>query len=230
MNIGILIIATNKYTIYVNPLVESINKYFLPNHNKTIFVFTNKLDYKFEHSNIITVPIYESLPWPMPTLKRYEIFYKNKESYKDMNILYYLDVDMLIHDIIDDEILPIDKDLIAVIHPGYLRDKLQSFERNQKSTACVDYSHHTYHCGGIQGGKKDAYLNVCKTLMDNINQDFSNNIIAVWHDESHWNCYLINHPDSYKELDSSYCYPERWNLNIPKKILALDKDHQKMRS
>lgn len=41
MNIGLLIIATNKYIKYLNPLVESINKYFLTGYTVSIFCFTN---------------------------------------------------------------------------------------------------------------------------------------------------------------------------------------------
>ena len=30
-------------------------------------------------------------------------------------------------------------------------------------------------------------------------------------------------------LSPSYCYPESWNLNYTKKLLALDKDHESIR-
>lgn len=227
LKIGFLIIATNKYIKFVKPLVDSINKYFLNNYKKTIFCFTDQLDYELQNN---VVKIYqEHMSWPMPTLKRYEIFYKNKEKYENIDILYYIDADMLINDTIGEEIIPNENGLLAVIHPGYFRDKIQTYERNPLSKAFVNYNHYVYHCGGVQGGYKEKYLEVCKTLMDNINEDMKNGIIAVWHDESHWNCYLINNPNSYKELDSSYCYPESWTLNLPKRIFALDKNHSEIR-
>jgi len=228
MKIGFLIIATNKYIQFVTPLVDSINKYFLPDYDKTIFCFTDKMNFDLQ-SNVIKIQ-QEHMKWPLPTLKRYEIFYKNKEHYKDIDILYYLDADMLINSTIGEEIIPNDNELLAVIHPGYFRDKIQTYERNPQSTAYVDYNHYVYHCGGVQGGYKNKYLEVCKILMDNINEDFNKGIIAIWHDESHWNHYLINNPNSYKELDSSYCYPESWNLSLDKRIIALDKDHDKIRN
>jgi len=228
MNIGFLVIATNKYIKFLNPLVDSINKYLLNDHKKTIFCFTNIMDHEVS-DNVIKI-YQEHMSWPMPTLKRFEIFNKNSEKYKDIDILYYLDADMLINDYIGDEFLPGDKDLIAVIHPGYRRDLLQSFERRIKSNAYVDYSHYVYHCGGVQGGKKDAYLTACKILSNNILDDMSKDIIAIWHDESHWNKYLISNPDLYKELDCDYCYPENWNIPYKKLILALDKDHAEMRN
>jgi len=228
MKIGFLVIATNKYTVYVNPLVASINKYALTNHTKTVFCFTDNM--AFETDSCVVKIYQEHLPWPMSTLKRYEIFYKNREYFKDMDYLFYTDADMLVNDCVGDEFIPYEKDLMCVIHPGYLINKIQSYEFRINSKACVPPGHHVYHCGGIQGGKKDKYLEVCKKLSEDVNDDYSRGIIAEWHDESHWNNYLIRNPNSYKELDASYCYPESWNIPAKKIILALDKNHAEMRS
>lgn len=235
MNIGLLVIATNKYINFLNPLVESVNKYFLTNHTVHIFCFTNIVNHK-TYDNVRLVE-QEHMDWPFTTLKRYEIFHKNKHLFSDMNYLYYLDVDMLINEAIGDEFLPNEKDLVCVIHPGYRRDMLQSFERRYISKAFVDFNHHIYHCGGVQGGKKDAYLKVCEILSKNILEDLNRGIIAIWHDESHWNNYLVNNPDSYKELDCDYCYPQDppekpglWNLPYKRKIIALHKNHAEVRS
>lgn len=228
MNIGLLLIATNKYIRFLNPLVDSVNKYFLPNHNITIFCFTNILDHKVSE-NVILIS-QDHMPWPLPTLRRYEIFYNHRDKFSNMDYLFYLDVDMMINDYIGDEFLPNDKNLLAVIHPGYRRDLLQSFERRPQSKAFVDFHHYVYHCGGVQGGKKDAYLRACQILSSNILDDMNRGIIAIWHDESHWNSYLVNNPDLYKELDCDYCYPESWSIPYKKIILALDKNHAEMRS
>ena len=228
MKIGFLVIATNKYIKFVRPLVDSINKYFLPDYDKTIFCFTDQMDSELQ-DNVVKIQ-QDHMQWPLTTLKRYEIFYKNKELLNDVDVLYYLDADMLINDFINTPVLPDNRGLVAIVHPGYFRDKMQSYEKNIQSKAYVNNNHHVYHCGGFQGGTKDKYLEVCEKLMNNINDDMNRGIIAVWHDESHWNAYLINNPNTYKELDSSYCYPENWNLNIPKRILALDKNHQEIRN
>ena len=73
-------------------------------------------------------------------------------------------------------------------------------------------------------------MEVCKLLMNNVNTDMSNGIVAVWHDESHWNSYLINNPDSYKELDSPYCYPEGWGLTTPQRITSVNKNNKEFHS
>ena len=40
--VGLLVIATNKYTDFINNLIESTDKYFCNNHEVTYFIFTNK--------------------------------------------------------------------------------------------------------------------------------------------------------------------------------------------
>ena len=70
MKIGLLIIATNKYIDFVQPLINSINLYFLKNHNVKIFCFTDDKTKVFQDN---VVKIYqEHLNWPYITLKRYE--------------------------------------------------------------------------------------------------------------------------------------------------------------
>jgi histo-blood group ABO system transferase len=68
-------------------------------------------------------------------------------------------------------------------------------------------------------------LNISK----NIKIDFEKNFIAVWHDESHLNRYMIDNTPT-KILTPSYCYPENMYLPYHKKLLALDKNHKELRS
>ena len=41
--------------------------------------------------------------------------------------------------------------------------------------------------GAIWFGEKNHFLNMCRELELNTDQDYSKNIIAKWHDESHLN-------------------------------------------
>ena len=93
-----------------------------------------------------------------------------------------------------------------------------------------------YYAGGFNGGKPKHFLKMSKTIVNNIEKDFENNLIAVWHDESHMNRYLLNNPPTV-ELTPSYCYPEAvehnptgWNVPFEPKILALDKNYAEVRS
>ena len=59
--------------------------------------------------------------------------------------------------------------------------------------------------------------------------DYANKLEAVWHDESHLTRYVCDHPSTLL-LSPGYCYPEGSNLPFEPKILALDKDHDVIRS
>ena len=49
------------------------------------------------------------------------------------------------------------------------------------------------------------------------------------HDESQINRYVYDHPPDLV-LTPSYCYPEGWDLPFTPRILALNKDHDIIRS
>ena len=225
MNVGLLIIATNKYIKFVQPLITSADKFFLPNDEVTYFLFTDSTEdiqtsRRIEHINI------QHQPWPYPTLYRYKHFVENYNKFNNMDYLFYTDSDMLFVDYVDKEIIG---DLVGTIHPGFMGGR-GTPETNPKSLACVyPHEHMKYCAGGFNGGSKESFLKMSKTISDNINTDLKNNIIAVWHDESHMNRYFINHPPE-KFLSPSYCYPESWNIPLKKKLLALDKNHKEIRS
>ena len=216
MNIGILIIATGKYDVFLKPLIESINKYFLVNHKVTIFTFGDKNNtFKMEHK-----------PFPYPTLMRYHQFNKQKDILSKMDYIFYCDVDMLFVGDVAEEILS--DGLTACIHPfSESRSFKNTFELNKKSTAYTEEIK-TYCCGGFQGGTSEAFLTMSKTIADNIDIDLEKGIIARWHDETHYNKYLTENKPSII-LSRDYCTPEK-EQNENSKLLALDKDHKEIRS
>ena len=93
-----------------------------------------------------------------------------------------------------------------------------------------------YYAGGFNGGKPEHFLKMSQTIVDNVEKDWEKGLIAVWHDESHMNRYLIDNPPTV-ELNPSYCYPEAarinpggWNVPFDAKIVALEKNHAAVRS
>lgn len=231
MKIGLLVIATNNYVDFVPPLLNSMKQYFFaknPEHTVTMFLFTNQ-DVK---SNEIVVIPQKHLPWPGMTIRRYQIFYNNRDRLKEMDYLFYTDADMLFENYIGEEILG---NLVVTRHCGYYGKKNTNFpyERNPKSTAFVPMNMGTYYfAGGFQGGKTQSYLEMSKILAENIIIDYDNHIEAIWHDESHWNkIFVLNKPSII--LDPSYCFPRDayWAQDNPfrdiRKLCALEKNHRK---
>lgn len=221
-NVGLCIVATGKYDVYAQRLIESARTYFCKNQKVKFFVFTNG---NIEAaSDVIKVP-QERLGWPYDTLKRFHIYEAHQDVFKDMDYLFALDADMLFVAPVGDEILG---DLVGTEHPGFV-GKRGSYEKNKNSKAFVGKKEgKTYFAGGFYGGKKEEFLKLIHQTIAQIDADLKQGLIAIWHDESHLNRYFIDHPPS-QVLDPSYCYPESWNIPYSKKIVALDKNHAEMR-
>ena len=48
-----------------------------------------------------------------------------------------------------------------------------------------------YVTGAVNGGETEAYLKFCHLLDKRINQDLAKGVIALWHDESQINRYIL---------------------------------------
>jgi histo-blood group ABO system transferase len=224
MKIGLLIIATNKYTQFLQPLIESADKYFLNSEEVVYFVFTNKEIEINTNRNIIKVNV-EHKEWPMMTLERYKIFSNSSEIFSTMDYLYYCDVDMKFVSEVGSEIL---SDRVATQHPGYY-GRRGTPEMRISSTAFVHPDEEMqYFAGGFNGGSSIEYLKMAKKISENIDIDLDKGLIAVWHDESHMNRYFIDNKPT-KILTPSYCYGESMNIPFEKKLLALNKNHEEVR-
>lgn len=229
MKIGLLIIATNKYIEFLQPLINSADQYFLNNKDVTYFIFTNKIININTDRNIINIYV-EHKDWPWMTLGRYKIFSENQKKISEMDYLYYCDADMKFVNNINEEIIG---ESVATIHPGFYHNVNLSniaLEKRPKSLAYLPPNTiKRYYAGGFNGGSSSHFLKMSKIISDNIDMDLNeNNIIAEWHDESHMNKYFHENSPSL-ELSPSYCYPESWYLPFEKKLLALDKNHSEFR-
>ena len=231
MKILILTIATNKYIQFVERLYDNIEEKFLNGHEIQGLLFT---EHEVETSDNIKVSQIDHEPWPMPTLKRYNYFVKEKDYISQFDYCYYFDVDMGIVSEVGDEVL---SDLVATMHPYqsfYPKDQ-RSYDRNPQSLAYVPVGEEgeNYYAGGFNGGSTKRFLEMAEVLADRVTRDLENGVIALWHDESQMNRYLIDNPPT-KSLTPSYVFPEEqmYNSEYPydAKIIALKKDHNELRS
>lgn len=227
MKIAINIIATNKYLYFLDKLCGSISDNFEEDVEINVIVYTNMeiplnvIDenkrIKFRKRHI------DHENWPYTTLRRFEYFMKESDFLISCDYCYYIDADSLIISMMGKEIFP-DSGIIGTIHPC-LYSGPGTPERNPRSKAFIPLeANNRYYCGGFFGGKSDSFVSMSKEIMDNINDDLSNGIIAVWHDESHINKYLYENPPTVT-LDHPFAVAE--NLTPTKegsKILFLDKN------
>ena len=231
MKICILTIATNKYIQFVERLYDNIEENFLNGHEIQGLLFT---EHDVETSDNIKVSKIEHEPWPIPTLKRYNYFIKEKEHISKFDYCYYFDVDMGIVAKVGDEVLG---DLVATMHPyqSFVPKEQRTYDRNPKSLAYVPVGGEgeLYYAGGFNGGSTKRFLEMAEVLADRVTKDLENDVIALWHDESQMNRYLIDNPPTVS-LTPSYVFAEEQmgNPEYPyePKIIALKKDHNELRS
>lgn len=230
MKICILSIATNKYIQFVERLLDNIEENFLNGHEIQCLLFT---DHEVKTSDNIKVSQIEHEPWPMPTLKRYNYFVKEREFISQFDYCFYFDVDMGIINKVGDEVL---SDLVVTQHPyqTFYPKEQRSYDRNQKSLAYVAQGEEgdNYYAGGFNGGSTERFLEMSEVISKRVDEDLKNGVIALWHDESHMNRYLIDNPPTLS-LTPSYCFAEE-QLNNPQypyepKIIALKKNHSELR-
>lgn len=226
--IGILYICTGKYVIFWREFFQSMEENFLPEIEKHYFVFTDSSEIDFAGKvDRIHVIHQDNLGWPDNTLKRFHVFLNQEESLSKMDYLFFCNANLqVLQKISAKEFLPENNErLVAVQHPGFfnkVRDKF-TYDNNSRSTAYIASTEgEIYVAGGLNGGYTSDFLQAMKVMKQNIDQDLQKGIVALWHDESHWNRYIIGRSD-VKILDAAYLYPEGWNIPFEKKILIRDK-------
>jgi histo-blood group ABO system transferase len=224
--IGLLIMATGKYTVFLKDLMESADAYFLPGYARTYFIFTDGT--VSQTPNVVRIE-QKRLGWPHDTMMRFSVYLKAASYFENIDYLFACDADMLFVNTVGNEILG---QRVATRHPGFSmpEQRRDDYERNAASTACVRDGEGVYYfAGGFYGGTTTEFLTLASVCAEHINQDLAHNIIAKWHDESHLNRYFIDNPPTVI-LSPSYCYPEFWNLPFKPCLLALSKDHKEFQS
>jgi histo-blood group ABO system transferase len=226
-NIGILVTATGNFIDFLPQLTESL-VHFLPGHKKTLYVFTNHPAEKIKaiDPQAEVIPIAHK-PFPIITLERFSRIMKYAERYAHEDYLFDLDADMRVIQA-GNELL---NKLTAVQHPLFPKENEPgSWEENPVCNAYVPKElRKTYICGAVKGGETGRFLQVCGIISRRIEQDLGKEIMATWHDESHWNWFFSYYPADFTLLSKEYCYPEELNPPYEKKIIALHKDKNKYR-
>ncbi len=214
LKVGLLCVATGKYCDLGVKMIETARQYFLPNHDRTFFIFT---DGNVPEAKDIVRIEQKKMGWPNDSMKRFHVYHSHKDLFKDFDYLYTIDADMVFLSEVGDEIIG---DLMATRHWGYL-DKPGTYCGNKKSRAYVTRSKRAnYCCGAFYGGTRENVLAMIETNMRDVDVDLQKNIIPKWHDESYINHYFIDHPPTVL-MSPSYCFPQGWDLPFEPKLITI---------
>jgi len=234
MKVAISFLGTGKYLDFLPKYYENIEKYFLPNSEKTILAFTDgELDGTPENLKVFSQ---EHLDWPYITLKRFEIINKAREIISNHDWFVFIDGDALVVDRIDEEDFFTDKPLFGVHHPcHYLKMPPHNqypgaYEITENCNAAVDlekYQPKVYYQGCFWGGRTPEVCAMIDELEYRVGDDLKRNVIALWHDESHLNKYFIENPDLVHTYGPEYAFPEVFKdqCTFEPKIVHLAKDN-----
>lgn len=225
--VAILYICTGKYVIFWEEFYKSFSSHFLPGYEKHFFVFTDSNDLYLKNSPNVHLIYQAKLGWPYDTLFRFRMFYSIDDQLSDFDYIFFFNANMLCLQDIDDSILPGEEEQFLVVkHPGFFnKDRsLFTYETNPLSLAYIpDDKGEYYFMGGFNGGIGKHYRELIKSLKENIDSDLKQNqLIAIWHDESHLNKYMVD--KTPKILSPAYGYPEGFEMPFEKKIIILDKN------
>lgn len=215
MKFGIVIIATKNYKLFLNRLINSLEKFFNPSGGKKYFLITDeKLDWFDKYPSIDWTYI-EHEPTPLIAVKKYEYISKILNKLKEFDYVMYIDSDMeLINFISEDKFDIKDKKYFSVCHPLAFKDQnFWTVEKNKLSKAYIgDRNGATYVQSCLWGTKGEHVEYMVTTMKNNTNEDLKNGIIAIWHDESYLNKFFVDHKDEIFILNYGFAHPENWNM------------------
>ena len=224
IKIAYIFTATGRYSRFVDDLVISGTTKFFPGEKTQFITFTDDTSFINKYKNL-TVIQQNKLGWPFDTLMRFHLICNMSDMLSEFDYIFYGNANMVFNDVIGNEILPDVDGMVATIHPMQrnLPKVNRTYERNPNSLAYVKFGEEgdNYYQGCFFGGTAKKFLEVSSILRDRIQIDADNGIIPIWWDESHMNKYFIENKP--KELHSGYAYPEKYHLDVEKKIIQLDK-------
>lgn len=193
--IAILYIATGRYIVFWENFYKSMEKHFLPKHEKTYFLFTNHDNLKVA-KNVVKIH-QDQLPWPYVTLKRYHFFDAIKEELKKFDYIYFLNGDCQPVQDINEEIFPTnEQEIMVTMHSWHWLDiqRPYPYEQNKESKSYIPADKGKYYVtGAFNGGTSEGFLKMSAILKEWTDTDIQNNVIPVWHDESMLNKYLFTY-------------------------------------
>ena len=223
-HVAILVPATQRYTALVPPLLESFSRHLLLDCEVEPIVLTDL------PRNVSARTLFIGHhPWPGVAMRKYHYLCQYQKELSEFDYLFMCDADMRVVAPIGREILG---DLVATQHSGYYDKRPEEFpyERNPDSTAFIASGDgKVYAQTAFFGGRTKNMLEMAADRRAAIEADNTQGLVAVWHDESHFNRYISDHPPEIV-LSPSFCFPEGSSYPFEPKILALDKDHDVIRS
>ena len=219
MNICIVFIGTNKYSDFFSGYYKACREYFLSSHKKTFLVFTDQPEKEYYQKSDVIVNEIGHIEWPWITLHRFKFMNSRSDILSKFDYVFFIDADLWPCKKINDSIINHRFDFVGVQHPGFV-DKIGTFETNIRSNANIfdsQYDLSIYRQGCFWGGKSSEIIKMVDELDKKVDEDTKNDVVALWHDESHMNKYFLQNNARVLTLHPGYATPQNGYENIKSK-------------
>lgn len=228
MKIGIVYFVTGDYCSFWEEFYLSCERFFCMDSKKNYYLFTDNedlLDTRLPHvrSHRIT-----DQGWLVNVSRKNEFIVSIQKELEENDYIFYLNGNYRpVRPIYTNEIIPGKQDgyLVGLSFHVYRhkRASLLPYERNVHSKAYIPYGMgDTYFQGGFYGGRTKELLDLARWCFYAYSEDRKNDIIALNHDESYLNRYLMNR--SPKILGTEYAKPQEWDTPGECKAFLADKN------
>ena len=212
MKIAILNISIGRYSIFWEDFYKTCEMNFIPEIEKDYYVFTDCKKMYRENDDRVKIIHQENLGWPFNTMKRFRMFKRVEDKLVDYDYVFFINGNALFKEELSKDFIKKDKSIITIIHPGIFgtpRVKMP-FERNPESNAYIGFGEGKYYVqGAFIGGTGKAFVEMIDKLDILTEDDLKKDIIAVWHDESFLNKYILNRND-VQIMGRQYLYYEEY--------------------
>lgn len=205
-NLGILIFATGNYKYYLEVAIETLNKRFMNDMNKTFYVFTDypNTSIKSFYNNVIIIPIAKTDRISF-FFDIYQHIIDNRSLYAKEDYLHLFNVNLICQKNITLEDIPYLENKLIVSQHGYQLNNIPfkntkeyydscEFEKNPDSTSYIPYiegKNYGYFQKSGFAAPINEFLKLSMWCNEQIKIDKKNNIIPIWHDESIFNKYVF---------------------------------------
>lgn len=220
MKIGILYIGIGRYACFWPEFYKSSEQNFVAEAEKHYYVFTDKDE--IQPQERVEVFHQDDMGWPCNSLMRFKMFHRIKERLQDNDYLFFFNSNAkFLAPVQAQDILPLDEDFSALCIED--NPEKMSFESRTASAAYVPRSEAKYYfSGALNGGKRDAYLQLIEACDQIVDTDLRNGLMPLWHDESVLNGFLFG--KRVKVMYRNMGKPANWSEPKDAKIILRRKE------
>lgn len=221
--IAIVYLAIGKYDILWDEFYSSCEQYLFPDAEKHYFVFTDSEQLLNLELTNVSMSFWKDRGWAMSTFAKSDCILSVSKQLEAFDYLFYINANYkILEPVYCDEILATEvNDYFTVLSFDHLADKhpdSYTYDRNPLCQAYIPYGKgQRYYQASFYGGRVPEMLELAAWCAESTRFDLSNGIMALWHDESYLNKYLLER--NPKVIGTIYGKPEEFGGSTSKAIL-----------